>query len=230
MLPPQANTLIQGVQREQDAKIAELYNGKISFGDFNVAFNRFNGELSTALSGIAVQPPSVPPKQNSATVAPSQKPPQQNASAAVAPTETRVALVIGNSNYTKLPRLSNPANDARSIADALQKMGYKTQLVLDASESSIRNAVRKFAGDTANTDVAVVYYAGHGAQLNGSNYLLPADIDIPRTDADIEFSGLKVDDLVNSIGSNTKIVFLDACRDNPVLFKNIVKGRGSSPI
>jgi uncharacterized caspase-like protein len=75
-----------------------------------------------------------------------------------------------------------------------------------------------------------VYYAGHGAQLNGSNYLLPADIDIPRTEADIEFAGLKVDDLVNGIAAHTKILFLDACRDNPVLFKNIVKGRGSSPI
>lgn len=63
-----------------------------------------------------------------------------------------------------------------------------------------------------------------------SNYLLPVDIDIPRTEADIQFTGLKVDDLINSIQSNTKIVFLDACRDNPVLFKNIVKGRGSSPI
>jgi uncharacterized caspase-like protein len=75
-----------------------------------------------------------------------------------------------------------------------------------------------------------VYYAGHGAQLNGSNYLLPVDIDIPRTEADIQFAGLKVDDLINSIGSGTKIVFLDACRDNPALFKNIVSGRGSSPI
>ena len=61
------------------------------------------------------------------------------------------------------------------------------------------------------------------------NYLLPTDIDIPRTEVDIQFAGLKVDDLVSSTGSNTKIVFLDACRDNPVLFKNLVKGRGSSP-
>ena len=66
--------------------------------------------------------------------------------------------------------------------------------------------------------------------MNGSNYLLPIDIDIPRTAADIQFTGLKVDDLINSIGSNTKIVLLDACRDNPALFKNIVSGRGSSPI
>lgn len=144
--------------------------------------------------------------------------------------ERRLALVIGNSNYVKLPKLPNPTNDARSIAQVLQTMGYQTQLLLDATEDGIRNAIRKFASDLVTADVALVYYAGHGAQLNGSNYLLPIDIDIPRTAADIQFSGLKLDDLVNSIGSNTKIVFLDACRDNPVLFKNIVAGRGSSPI
>jgi uncharacterized caspase-like protein len=143
--------------------------------------------------------------------------------------ETRVALVIGNSNYINLPKLSNPANDARAITDILIKMGYKTRLILDASEQNIRREVRNFASESAKADVALVYYAGHGAQVSGNNYLLPIDIDIPRTEVDIQYSGLKIDDLVNSIGSGTKIVFLDACRDNPVLFKNLVKGRGSSP-
>jgi Caspase domain len=96
-------------------------------------------------------------------------------------------------------------------------------------EDSIRKEIRKFASESNKADVAVVFYAGHGAQLSGSNYLLPIDIDVPHTEADIQFAGLKVDDLINSIGSNTKIVFLDACRDNPALFKNLVKGRGSSP-
>jgi uncharacterized caspase-like protein len=137
--------------------------------------------------------------------------------------------VIGNSNYSKLPKLANPVNDARSVAEVLQKLGYKTQVLLDASDQSIRTEIRKFASDSTKADVAVVYYAGHGAQLNGSNYLLPIDIDIPRTEADIQFAGLKVDDLINSVASPTKIVFLDACRDNPALFKNIVRGRGSSP-
>jgi Caspase domain/PDZ domain len=108
-------------------------------------------------------------------------------------------------------------------------MGYQTRLLLDATEQKIRREVRQFASDSIKADVALVFYAGHGAQVNGNNYLLPTDIDIPRTEVDIQFAGLKVDDLVNSIGSNTKIVFLDACRDNPVLFKNLVKGRGSSP-
>jgi uncharacterized caspase-like protein len=92
-------------------------------------------------------------------------------------------------------------------------------LLLDAPEDGIRKEIRKFASESSKAEAAVVFYAGHGAQLNGNNYLLPIDMD-----------GLKVDDLINSIGSNTKIVFLDACRDNPALFKNIIKGRGGSPV
>ena len=162
---------------------------------------------------------------------PPPKPTVQNAAPQTsAPHEVRIALVIGESRYLNLPKLINPESDARSIAETLQKMGYDTQLLLDASEDGIRKEIRKFASESSKADVAVVFYAGHGAQLNGSNYLLPIDIDIPHTEADIQFAGLKVDDLINSIGSNTKIVFLDACRDNPALFKNLVKGRGSSPV
>ena len=155
---------------------------------------------------------------------------QDTAPQTSAPHEVRIALVIGESRYVNLPRLTNPEMDARSIAEILQKMGYDTQLLLDAPEDGIRKEIRKFASASGKADVAVVFYAGHGAQLNGSNYLLPIDIDIPHTEADIQFAGLKVDDLINSIGSNTKIVFLDACRDNPALFKNLVEGRGSSPV
>ncbi len=76
----------------------------------------------------------------------------------------------------------------------------------------------------------MVFYAGHGAQVAGVNYLLPTDIDIPNFESDIALEGIKVDDLVNSLRSRTKIVFLDACRDNPALFKNLAKGRGSRPL
>jgi hypothetical protein len=102
--------------------------------------------------------------------------------------------------------------------------------VLDASEQDLRREVRRFASESADADIAFVFYAGHGAQVNGENYLLPVDMEVPRTEPDIQLTGLKVDDLVNSIRSTTKIVFLDACRDNPALFKNLVKGRGASAI
>jgi Caspase domain len=213
MLPSQATTLIQGVQRQQDAVIAELYRGKITFGDFNVAMNRLNGTLAEALSGVSTssQSATVAPERSAQSSAAQPKLPtphsqkeQRDSKSVTVSNEIRMALVIGNSNYVNLPKLANPANDARAIADVLQKIGYKTHLVLDASEQNIRREVRKFASVSEKADVAVVFYAGHGAQLNGNNYLLPVDIDIPRTEVDIQFTGLKVDDLVNSISSTQK--------------------------
>jgi hypothetical protein len=221
MLPPQVRGRIEAIQRLQDAKVAELYNGKTTFGDFNVAISQKTADLVTAFSGI-LQPPKADPV---ASVSTDGSKPKTDA----VPSESRIALVIGNSSYSSLPKLPNPANDARAVAEIVKAMGYNVHLLIDGSEQGIRREVRQFASDSEKADVALVFYAGHGAQVNGNNYLLPTDMDIPRTEVDIQFSSLKVDDLVNSISSNTKIVFLDACRDNPVLFKNIVKGRGSSP-
>jgi hypothetical protein len=234
LLPSQVVAMIHGVERRQDSIIAEIYRGKLSFGEFNIAMNRLNGELASALSGVqTAQPTSAtrePPKDDVATRTAQQPKIDQKDNGSIAPShETRLALVIGNSSYINLPKLSNPANDARAVADELEKMGYQTRLFLDASEQKIRREVRQFANDSAKADVALVFYAGHGAQVNGTSYLLPTDIDIPRTEVDIQFAGLKVEDLIKSISSNTTIVFLDACRDNPILFKNLVKGRGSSP-
>jgi hypothetical protein len=235
LLPSQVSAMMHGVERRQDAIIAEIYRGKITFGEFNIAMNRLSGELASALSGVQVTQPDTAPREapsKAAAVtrtAQQPKPEEKDKGSIAQPHETRLALVIGNSGYVNLPKLSNPANDARAVADELAKMGYQTRLLLDTSEQKIRREVRQFASDSAKVDVAVVFYAGHGAQVNGNNYLLPTDIDIPRTDVDIQFAGLKVDDLINSISSSTKIVFLDACRDNPALFKNLVKGRGSSP-
>jgi uncharacterized caspase-like protein len=211
MLPGSAQTLIEGLYREEDALIAQLYTGKITFGEFNVGENKLAGKIFRAFSVDPMMDAS--PRNDARTPA-------------ALPRDVRMALVIGNGKYANLPKLSNPTNDAEAMADVLGKMGYATRLLLNASEQDLRREVRKFAGESSRADVALVFYAGHGAQLNGENYLLPTDIDIPQTEADIQLSGLKVDDLINSIRSNTKIVFLDACRDNPALFKNLAKGRG----
>ena len=234
MLPSQMNSLIQNLYRKQDAFIAELSTGKINFGEYNVAVDKIIGEAAEIISGVTPSTPN-PNQPTSRTVPSATSPPGPAVASHATPPVAqfhglRLALVVGNSNYANLPKLSNPTNDARAVADVLQKLGYKTQLLLDASEQTIRTQIRRFAAESSNAEVAIVYYAGHGAQLGSSNYLLPVDIDIPKTEADIQFAGLKVDDLVNSISSNTKIVFLDACRDNPALFKNIVVGRGSGPI
>ena len=229
MLPPQIQDLIGGIQRRQDSKVAELYNGKITFGDFNVAMNDMSAELSAAFSGVVRQPKADTAAKPSSAVTRQIPSSPDLAKKSAEPASVRMALIIGNSNYTNLPKLSNPSRDAKSVAETLAAMGYKTRILLDGTEQIIRREIRQFAGDSEKADVALVFYAGHGAQVSGNNYLLPTDIDIPRTEVDIQFSGLKVDDLINSIHSSTKIVFLDACRDNPVLFKNLVKGRGASP-
>jgi hypothetical protein len=142
----------------------------------------------------------------------------------------RTALVIGNATYDELGILPNASADARAIAAALQELGYETQLVIDAGDARLRKEARKFAAISDNAKIALIFYAGHGAQVNGENYLLPVDIDIPQHESDIQLAGLKVDDLVNSIRSETKVIFLDACRDNPSLFKDLVKGRGGRSV
>ena len=233
LLPSQTQTVFQGLEREQDSLIARLYVGQITIGEYNVGMDRTVAEALKALYGAAHPKSSdVAPKQ--AVVDASAKKPlpvrKQLPTAIVPPAashQTRLALVIGNSNYTDLPKLKNPANDARAVVDALRAIGFDVTLVTDASETNIRRAVRKFSDQSDQVDVALVYYAGHGAQVNGENYLLPVDMEIPQTEADIELSSLKMEDLVDSIRSPTKIVFLDACRDNPALFKNLVKGRGA---
>jgi hypothetical protein len=235
MLPQQTQMVVQGFEREQDSLIAQLYIGKITIGEYNVAMNRTTVSLLRAMYGDA--PPAASaaqPRDTSSEIAhaPSELPSRTGDSGSeyknvAVPPQTKLALVIGNGNYSNLPKLGNPINDAREIAATLRSMGFGITLVADASELNIRREVRKFANESARADIALVFYAGHGAQINGQNYLLPVDMDIPRTEADIELSALKVDDLVNSVRSETKILFLDACRDNPALFKNLVKGRGA---
>jgi len=145
-----------------------------------------------------------------------------NAQAAI----ERMALVIGNSNYLNIGKLQNTTNDARDIQRNLNQIGFKTKLVIDADEVALRKAIKSFASESSDSKIALVYYAGHGAQINGENYLLPTDLEVPKREADIQLSAIKVDDVVNSLKSSIKIIFLDACRDNPSLSKSLSKGRG----
>jgi hypothetical protein len=140
----------------------------------------------------------------------------------------RIALVIGNSKYEQLSSLENPKNDANAVAQKFKNMGYQTSLIHDGSDKAIKRELKLFSNASEKAKVAVVYYAGHGAQVEGENYILPTDLDLPNSEIDIKLSSIKVDDIINAIKSKTKIIFLDACRDNPALFKNIEKGRGSS--
>jgi len=130
--------------------------------------------------------------------------------------ERRVALVIGNGAYQQVPALANPANDARAVAAALQRLGFDVVSGFDLTNADLRKTVRDFAAKITGADVAFFFYAGHGLQVAGENYLLPIDADL-KSEADLDFAALRMDLVSRQMDreSKVKIVVLDACRDNP---------------
>ena len=144
------------------------------------------------------------------------------------PAEQRVALVIGNSNYQTAPQLANPNNDARSVAQLLNSAGF--EVTTDQTRNDMVRGLQDFSNKVAargpNT-VAMVYYAGHGVQLAGENYLVPVDARIAAP-SDLPDNTVRLVDLMGTletIPSRMRIVVLDACRNNP--FPNVDDaGRG----
>jgi len=145
--------------------------------------------------------------------------------------EQRVALVIGNGAYKELP-LTNPYNDATDMADVLREAGFRVILKRDADTRELRNAVREFATELRRADVGLFYFAGHGVQLTGTNYLLPVGADI-RSAADAEDLSLDVNYVLRTMEESqtqVRIVILDACRNNPYSRSFRSLGRGLAPI
>jgi uncharacterized caspase-like protein len=127
----------------------------------------------------------------------------------------RVALVIGNAGYKTMP-LSNPINDARAVADALNKLGFKVISVQNASHKQMFDAVRQF-GDALHGGVGLFYYAGHGVQVKGRNFLIPVDAAIERED-EVPYKAFDVGlvlEKMEGAKNPLNIVILDACRNNP---------------
>ena len=131
--------------------------------------------------------------------------------------EKRVALIIGNSAYDKVARLPNPANDAALIADTFKSAGFgSVDLRRDLKVGDMRRALRDFIDKARDADVAVIYYAGHGIEVDGTNYLVPVDAVLER-DVDIYDEALSLDRVMVSVepARQLRLVILDACRDNP---------------
>jgi tetratricopeptide (TPR) repeat protein len=131
--------------------------------------------------------------------------------------EKRVALVIGNSSYRGMPPLPNPKNDATDMAAALHHVGFETILATDLDKRGMDDAFRRFARLARDADAALFFYAGHGMQFAGTNYLMPVDAKL-QDDADVTYELAKVDDVIADLSraKNIRIVILDACRDNPL--------------
>ncbi len=132
--------------------------------------------------------------------------------------EKRVALVIGNSKYAQAAALPNPVNDANDISAALKRAGFEVILGLDVDKREFDTNVRNFADLLENADAAIFFYAGHGLQVSGRNFLLPIDARV-QSERDLDFDAVNLDFVLKQMelarADKTNIVFLDACRDNP---------------
>jgi hypothetical protein len=131
--------------------------------------------------------------------------------------EKRVALVIGNSAYQSVNRLTNPANDSAAIAETLRAAGFNVvDLKRDLKAAEMRRALRDFSDKVRDADMAVVYYAGHGMEIDGTNYLIPVDAVLER-DIDAYDEAIPLDRILTVIepAKQLRLVILDACRDNP---------------
>ncbi|MEM9344734.1 MAG: SUMF1/EgtB/PvdO family nonheme iron enzyme [Pseudomonadota bacterium] len=135
---------------------------------------------------------------------------------ATAALANRVALVIGNGAYTEAPPLANPVRDASAISASLDRLGFDVIYGEDTSYFDLRRLVQDFSRRIEGADLALFYYAGHGIQVGGANYLLPVDSELSR-EADLEFAALDVDVIMTQmeLAAATRIVILDACRNNP---------------
>lgn len=130
----------------------------------------------------------------------------------------RVALVIGNSQYTRItPKLPNPVNDSHDIAQALESIGFEVILKTDISKGEFDHSLADFARKAAGADTALFYYAGHGLQYQRRNFFLPVDIDV-QDSVDVEFQAVGMDRILEAVNHavGVKIVILDACRNNPL--------------
>ena len=139
----------------------------------------------------------------------------------------RVALVIGNSAYAHEKRLPNPGNDAADVGKAFERLGYSVTRLEDAKQSKLRDALGNFKRAAGASDVAVVFYAGHGIEVDGRNFLIPVDAAL-ADDGDVEYEAVPLDLVMRAVGGARRLglVMLDACRDNP--FAKRMQSAGST--
>src|SRR5439155_27317855 len=129
----------------------------------------------------------------------------------------KVALIVGNGAYRNVPKLDNPPRDAKLIADTLRGLGFATvTLAPDLGRDQFFAALRDFGREAEKADWAVVYYAGHGMEIGGINYLIPTDAKL-AADRDAESQAVALEQVIAAVSGprKLKLVMLDACRDNP---------------
>jgi hypothetical protein len=145
--------------------------------------------------------------------------------------EKRFALVIGNGTYAGSARLDNPVADSEAIAARLKRHGFQVYLERNLTRQQMIAAIQKFSMDASDADLSVFYFAGHGVQINGVNFLVPIDVGVADASR-MGFDAVPLNTLIDTaLPGKARLVFLDACRDNPWL-KSGTRGltRGLAPI
>ncbi|MCX7307998.1 MAG: caspase family protein [Afipia sp.] len=230
------NQYISMSPKDPDGYVARgnIYSDKKEYAraisDYDLALNIDpNNALAKSNRTNAVNRQQALTQPETQTASRSQNENQGTQSSPIAPgpsgpsTGARVALVIGNSDYKNVPVLANPQRDATLIANTLRKIGFQTvTLQTNLGREALTNALRDFAQAADNADWAMIYYAGHGMEVGGTNYLLPIDARV-ASDRDISFEAVSLDQVRNVVGraKRLRLIILDACRDNP--FANQMK-------
>src|SRR5580698_2815958 len=131
--------------------------------------------------------------------------------------DKRVALVIGNGAYKYTPALPNPQNDAVDVAQALKAIGFEVTLKTNLEKRQMDQVIAQFARDGKNADAALFYYAGHGMQFEGKNFVMPVDAEL-QDEVSLRYEMTSLDDIKAALerSSGVKIMVLDACRNNPL--------------
>ena len=206
--------------------VAKVREGGISnAGDFNVPLipNAAPASSPPLVQPVPAASATIPLQPSAAPVVAANPTPSPSVAsdAIILPTsERRVALVIGNSGYKNVPLLPNPVNDANDIATALRRLGFNVKAINNAGFDEMRRQMIAFGRDAEDSDVALVFYAGHGMEIAGENWLIPIDAELRSdTDAEGEAIGLKSVMLQVSKASKLGLVILDACRNNPFAAK-----------
>ena len=165
----------------------------------------------------------IPRDAPSPTTQPAQAPAQQQTGAAPPPSPapaargTRMALIIGNGAYAHVKALPNPPNDARAVARSLRDIGFTVSEGVDLGRAAMQKMTRDFLREAARAQVVMVYYAGHGVQVDGRNYLIPVDVEL-KTGASMTDAMIDMDTIMAGLDDQvrTNILIFDACRNNPM--------------
>jgi hypothetical protein len=208
-----------------------------------VKFTTLKAALDTARDRLAALGGSTAPAATTPASRPAQTAAVQTAPAQAAPAPAtpplpaiattdergpRVALVIGNGAYSNVTPLTNPPNDARDVSNALRDLGFKVIEGYNLDSAKMRSKIGEFGAAMPGAGVTLFYYAGHGMQVAGKNYLVPVDAKLEHPSS-LGLEAIEVSTVISDMESEKRInlVFLDACRDNP-LSRSLARSMGTS--